>query len=78
MRSIDGEGLRDDVEALRAAISRFQDHSYEALTTPERLGLLDTLEREARRMQALGHQLINQIGQQADPAELGGKLSWAL
>ncbi|MDM4139432.1 MULTISPECIES: HNH endonuclease signature motif containing protein [Mycobacterium] len=78
MRSIDREELRDDVEALRAAISRFQDHSYEALTTPERLGLLGTLEREVRRMQALGHQLINQIGQQADPAELGGKLSWAL
>ncbi len=78
MRSSDREEIQRDVEALRAVVSRFQGHSYAALTTPERLALLEVLECETRRLQTPSHQLINQVGEQADPAELGGKLSWAL
>jgi hypothetical protein len=70
--------MQDDYDALRAVVSRIHGHSYEALTNPERLGLLDVLEHETRRLQAPGHQLINQLAEQADSTELGGKLCWAL
>ncbi|OBK34702.1 hypothetical protein A5659_20890 [Mycobacterium sp. 1165196.3] len=72
------EQIQDDVEALCAAAARFQEHSYEALTNPERLGILDTLERVARKLQTPSHQLINQLGEQGDSTEFGGKLSWVL
>jgi hypothetical protein len=48
------------------------------LTTPERLALLERLEHETRRLRAPGHELINQIAEQSDSTELGGKLSAAL
>ncbi len=72
------EEIQHDVDALRAVVSRFQGHSYEALTNPERLVLLEILECQTRRLQTPSFQLINQVGEQADSAELGGKLSWAL
>ncbi|BCZ23224.1 hypothetical protein MTY59_30790 [Mycobacterium senriense] len=75
---MDREQIQDDVKALCAVASRFQGHSYEALTNPERLALLETLECATRKLQVPSHQLINQIGEQADATELGGKLSWAL
>jgi Domain of unknown function (DUF222) len=78
MSSITREELLADVEALRAAASRFSRHSYESLTNPERFGLLEDLEHVTRQLHVPSHQLINQIGEQADSTELGGKLSWAL
>ncbi|OBH25167.1 hypothetical protein A5692_03580 [Mycobacterium sp. E342] len=78
MALTDREEIQQDVEALRTVVSRFQGHSYEALTNPERLHLLEVLECETRRLQVPNHQLINQLGEQGDPTELGGKLSWAL
>ncbi|WP_459971737.1 13E12 repeat family protein, partial [Mycobacterium sp. MUNTM1] len=74
----DREQIQADVDALCAVASRFQEHSYAALTNPERLGILETLERVARKLQAPSHQLINQLGEQGDSTELGGKLSWVL
>jgi Domain of unknown function (DUF222) len=59
-------------------VSRILGHSYDALTTPERLNLLERLERETRRLRAPGHELINQLAEQAGPEELGGRLSHAL
>ena len=52
--------------------------SFEALTTPERLRILERLERVVRRVPAPAHQLINQLAEQAPPEELGGKLPHAL
>jgi hypothetical protein len=78
MSSIDREEIQEDIDALRAAVARFLGHSYESLTTPERFGLLEVLEHEIRQLQAPSHQLINQIAEQADATELGGKLSWTL
>ncbi|GAB1815605.1 HNH endonuclease signature motif containing protein [Mycobacterium sp. MUNTM1] len=72
------EGIGEAIDALRAAVSYFQGHSYEELTNPERLALLEIFECETRKLQAPSHQLINQLAAQSDPAELGGKLSWAL
>jgi len=78
MRSGDREEIAADYAALREVVSRLLGHSYEALTNPERLQLLQVLECETRRLRAPGHQLINQVAEQAASAELGGTLSWAL
>ena len=74
---MDREEIQGDIDALRAVVSRFQEHSYEALTNPEQLGMLEGLECQTRRLQVPAHQLINQVAEQGDSAELGGKL-WAL
>ena len=78
MHSSTREEIQEDFDALRAVVSRLVGHSYDALTTPERLALLERLEQEVRRLPVPGHALINQLVQQATPAELGGKLSHAL
>jgi hypothetical protein len=78
MHSIDREELQDAIDALRAAVSRFCAHSYATLTNPERLQMLEIFECETRRLQTPSHELLNQLGEQADATELGGKLSWAL
>ena len=78
MTVTDREELQDDVDALCAMASRIQEHSFEALTNPERLGILEKFECVTRKLQTPSHQLINQLGEQGDSTELGGKLSWAL
>jgi len=78
MRSGDREQVQQDFDALHGAVSRILEHCYDALTTPERLTLLDRLEQETRRLRVPGHELINQLAEQAPPEELGGKLSHAL
>jgi hypothetical protein len=72
------EEIVEAFDALHAAVSRVNGLSYDVLTTPERLALLERLEGEARRLPVQGHQLINQIAAQSDATELGGKLSSAL
>lgn len=52
--------------------------SFDSVTTLERLRILAQLETIARRLPVAGHRLINQLVQEATPAELGGKLSHAL
>jgi hypothetical protein len=78
MRSSSCEDVEGDFAALHEAVSRVVGHSYDALTTPERLVLLERLEHEARRLVYPRHELVNQLAQQATPEELGGKLSHAL
>jgi hypothetical protein len=78
MSSIDREGIQEDYDTLRAVVSRIQRHSYDALTSPERLALLEIIEHEQRRLHVPGHQLTNQLARQATPEELGGKLSHVL
>jgi hypothetical protein len=74
MSSISREDITADYAALTAAVTRILGHSYDALSTPERLNLLEHLETESRRLPAAGHALINQIGEQSTAEELGGKL----
>jgi Domain of unknown function (DUF222) len=52
--------------------------SFDALTTPERLALLERCERWRRALPAVEHPLTNQLGEQASETELGGKLPAAL
>jgi len=66
--------IQADVDALREVVSRILGHSYDALTAPERLALLERLERETRRLRVPGHQLINQLAEQSTAEELGGRL----
>ena len=73
--SSDRAEIEADFAALREVVSRIVAHTYDALTTPERLMFLNKLELEARRLVVPGHQLINQLAEQSDPTELGGKLS---
>ena len=76
--SSDRAEIEADFAALHEVVLRIVAHTYDALTTPERLTFLDKLELEARRLVVPGHQLINQLAEQSDPTELGGKLSHAL
>ncbi len=78
MCSSSREGIVGDFDELRDVVSRILDHSYDALTTPECLAVLERLERETRRLPVPGHTLINQLSRQAGEVELGGKLSHAL
>jgi hypothetical protein len=71
----DRDEILEDFATLRAAVSRILGHSYEALTTPERLNLLEALEFEKRRLPVVEHQLINQTAEQSNAEELGGTLS---
>lgn len=78
MSSSSREEIQEDFDALRSAVSRVVGHSYDVLTTPERLALLERLELEGRRLRVPGHELINQLAEQAPAEELGGKLPYAL
>src|SRR3984957_11284309 len=78
MRSSSREEVVEVFDALRAAHKRARDLTFDALTTPERLALLESLEQMRRGQPAIEHALINQLREQADTVELGGKLPSAL
>ncbi|MFZ0906263.1 MAG: HNH endonuclease signature motif containing protein [Mycobacterium sp.] len=78
MRSSSREEIVETFDDLHEVVSRLLGHFFDVLTTPECLAMLERLEREIRRLPVPGHALINQLGQQADEAELGGKLGHAL
>jgi hypothetical protein len=72
------EEIVEVFDALEAGMRRALELSFDTLTTPERLALLQRCETLRRRLPAVEHPLINQIGEQADKTELGGTLSSAL
>src|SRR6201996_554571 len=78
MRSSSREEVVEVFDALEAGMKRALDLRCDALTTPERLALLQTCERLRRWLPAVEHPLINQLAEQADPTELGGTLAAAL
>jgi hypothetical protein len=78
MRSSSREEIVEVLDALRAAHKRARDLTFDVLTTPERLAVLDNLEQMRRGQPAIEHALINQLAEQADATELGGKLPSAL
>jgi Domain of unknown function (DUF222) len=78
MSSSSREQIGQALDALEADVDRVCGLSFDALTTPERLRILVRLEKVARRLPTPGHQLINQLAEQASPEELGGRLSRAL
>jgi hypothetical protein len=78
MRSSGREEVVGVFDALRADFKRALDLRCDALTTPERLALLQSCEEIRRLLPAVEHPLINQLREQADATELGGKLAPAL
>lgn len=75
---VDREALTAALDGLDAAFEKVLGFDCQALTTPEQLALLGRVERLRRRLPALEHPLINALGRQATPQELGGKLSHAV
>ena len=78
MRSSTREEIVDAFDALKGGMKRAVDLRCDALTTPERLALLEGCEWIRRCLPAVEHPLINQLAAQADATELGGKLAPAL
>jgi hypothetical protein len=78
MRSSSREEVVEVFDALEAEFKRALDLRCDALTTPEHLAVLQRCERMRRWLPAIEHPMINQLSDQADPAELGGTLAGAL
>src|SRR5271156_4784623 len=78
MHSSSREEIVRRFDAFRDAVSGLLGLSFEVLTCPELLGMLQRLEQDTRRLPVPGHALINQLARQASETELGGKLSHAL
>ncbi|HEY2198618.1 MAG TPA: 13E12 repeat family protein, partial [Mycobacterium sp.] len=78
MRSSSREEVVEVFDALEAGLKRALDLRCDALTTPERLSMLQNCEQIRRTLSAVEHPLINQLAEQADNTELGGKLAPAL
>jgi len=78
MRSSSREDIVEVLDALEADYKRALDQTFDVLTTPERLRVLERWEQMRRWQPAVEHALINQLAEQADPTELGGKLAPAL
>ena len=75
---VDRDAVTAAFDALDAAVEGVLGLDFEALTTRERLALLERCERVRRRLPAVEHPLIDQLAHQATPEELGGKLSHAV
>ncbi|OMC56106.1 hypothetical protein A5747_09955 [Mycobacterium sp. IS-836] len=77
-----GSSTREEIvevfDALDADLDRLCELSFDAFTSPEVLRAVGRLERVVRRLRAPQHTLINQVGAQAGPEELGGTLRSAL
>jgi hypothetical protein len=78
MRSSSREEIVEVFDALKAGMKRAVDLTFDVLTTPERLSILQNCEEIRRVLSAVEHPLINQLAEQADATELGGKLAPAL
>ena len=78
MHSSSREEIVETFDALEADMNRALRLSFDALTTPEQLALLERCERFRRCLPAVEHPLINQVSEHADATELGGKLPAAL
>ncbi len=78
MRSSSREEVVEVLDALEAGYKRALDLTFDVLTTPERLRVLERWEQLRRWQPAVEHALINQLAEHADPAELGGTLAAAL
>src|SRR5690242_5064723 len=75
---MDRDAITGVFDALDAAFDAVAALKFDALTTPERLALLERCERVRRRLPAVEHPLLNQLARQATAEELGGKLSHAV
>ena len=75
---IDRDAISAAFDALDDALETVGALSFDALTPRECLALLERCEKARRRLPVPEHQLINHVARQANPEELGGRLSHAL
>ncbi|WIM87728.1 HNH endonuclease signature motif containing protein [Candidatus Mycobacterium wuenschmannii] len=73
MRSSSQIEVVERLDALRAAWKSVVDLTFDALTTPERLNVLETFEVFRRQIPAVEHALVNELAR-VEPEVLGGKL----
>ncbi|MCV7261217.1 HNH endonuclease signature motif containing protein [Mycobacterium shimoidei] len=78
MRSSSREEIIEAFDAFHDSVTRLGELTFDALTTPDRLALLERFEDDTRRLPVPRHELINGLRQQATPAEIGGKLPHVL
>ena len=78
MLSSTREEIVDSLDVLDADVDRLCGLSFDVLTTPERLRVLERLETNARRLRVPRHPLVDQLAEQAGDEELGGRLADAL
>ena len=67
MSSSSREEIVEVFDALDAVLDRLCGLTFDAITTYERLVLLERCERARRRLPVAEHPLINQLGRQATP-----------
>src|SRR5436309_14080606 len=78
MRSSSREEVVEVLDVLEAGFKHALDLTFDVLTTPERVAVLQRFEGFRRQQPAIEHALINQLAAQATAAELGGRLAPAL
>lgn len=78
MLSNSREEIVEVFDGLAAYLKRALDLSFDTLTTRECLAMLERCETLRRQLPAVEHPLINQVAEQADETELGGKLRFGL
>ncbi|OBJ84842.1 HNH endonuclease signature motif containing protein [Mycobacterium asiaticum] len=78
MASSTREEISEVLDLLDKGLDRLCELTFDIFVTPERQRTLQRIERMARRLRAPQHTLINQLGAQACPEELGGPLGKAL
>src|SRR5436309_12599659 len=78
MRSSSREEVVEVLDVLEAGFKHALDLTFDVLTTPERLSVLERFEGFRRQQPAIEHALINQLAEGASPSELGGTLAPAL
>lgn len=66
------------LDLLDEALNRLCALTFDLLVPPELQRVLQRTERMARRLRAPQHTMINQLGAQAGPEELGGPLGRAV
>ena len=71
MRASSREEIVEVLDVLEAGYKRALDLTFDVLTTPERLAVLERFEGFRRQQPAIEHALINQLAEQASPSELG-------
>ena len=75
MRSSSRDEIVEVFDALESDYKRALDLTFDVLTTPEQLRVLERWEQMRRWQPAVEHALINQLAAGADATELGGKLA---
>src|SRR6201985_522146 len=74
MRSSGREEIVEVLDVLEAGYKRALDLGFDVLTTPERVAVLERLERFRRWQPAIEHALITALSG-GEPAVLGGRLA---